>query len=116
MPSWTAAEATQWEAELQARLAATKCERCGSNKVTQTLRGRPYMAYVDWYVPRESKWPVGDYSVRTRRLHWACCRHNAKSEELGWKTLSLSGCTEDGQPTCVACGAAWKKAQEEPST
>ena len=54
MPSWTAAEATKWEAELQARLAATKCERCGSNKVTQTLRGKPYMAYVDWYVPRES--------------------------------------------------------------
>jgi len=54
----------EWEEALAERQARVKCAKCGSSKVTQSLRGRPYMPYVEWA--------------------------EAKSRELGWTILSLS--------------------------
>jgi hypothetical protein len=77
-PSWSAAEDAQWQAALDERLASRTCLHCGSNKITNSMRGKPYMPYVDW--------------------------HKAKSVELGWALLSLSGCTADGDDQCTECG------------
>ena len=63
--SWSAEDGAQWEAELTARLALERCRSCGSNRITQSLRGRPMMQHVHW-----SQW---------------------KSDELGWTILTLSG-------------------------
>ena len=75
--TWSDEEEIQWEADLQKRMTEVKCSECGSNKVTHSVRGRPYMPYVDW-----AKW---------------------RSEQLGWTILSLSGCTRSGTDMCVSC-------------
>ena len=80
--SWSDEEGVKWELELAKRMASTKCENCGSNKVSNVVYGRPYMAYYDWA--------------------------NAKNEELGWKATSFQGCMmPPGSPVpktlCVAC-------------
>ena len=75
--SWSDEEDRKWSQDFTEYLATSKCEDCGSNKITMTIRGKPYRAFVDW--------------------------HKAKSAELGWKTLSLSGCTRSGKPTCTVC-------------
>ncbi len=77
--TWSADEAAEWETALAARMKEVACAKCGSDRVTQSLRGRPYMPYVDWA--------------------------EAKSKELGWKILALSGCTQDGNDLCAACGS-----------
>ena len=58
-------------------MAKVKCDKCGSNKVTRSTRGKPYMNYV----------------------YWA----RAKSKELGWEIVSFSGCTKSGSDECIDC-------------
>ena len=75
--TWTKEEGEKWEKQFQERLEKVKCNKCGSSKVTASMRGKPYMVYVEW--------------------------HEAKSKEVGWKTLSLSGCTKSGKSLCCDC-------------
>lgn len=55
-------------------IATHRCKKCGSNKITRSLMGRPYMPYVDF--------------------------HKDLSSQLGWQTLTLSGCTHNGSDFC----------------
>ena len=71
--TWSEAEEAKWESDLQKR----KCSSCGSKKVTKSLRGKPYMPYVNW-----AKW---------------------RSEQLGWTVLKLSGCTQSSPSVCTDC-------------
>ena len=66
------------QAALDARLASDCCAHCGSNKITESMRGRPYMPHVEW--------------------------HEAQSEALGWTLLTLAGCTNPGGRVCASCG------------
>ena len=36
----------KWKTEYEQYIATHKCKKCGSNKITMTLRGRPFMPYV----------------------------------------------------------------------
>lgn len=81
---WSDDEDRKWADEFKRR-RATRCAACGSDKIKQHLRGKPYMAYVEW--------------------------HEWKSKCLGWHTLVLSGCVQEGGESCVDCG----KAREVPS-
>lgn len=76
--TWTSSEAAKWELELADRMSRIQCGHCGSNKITKSLRGKPYMPYVEW-----SRW---------------------KGAQLGWEPLSLSGCTRKGENRCNECG------------
>lgn len=76
--SWSREEAARWQAALDQQMQQ-ECNNCGSNHITEHLRGRPYMAYVEW--------------------------HEFKSAQLGWRTLALSGCTNPGGKSCAECGS-----------
>ena len=84
MPNnWTKEEDSNWTEELQKQMSQEACKQCGSNKITHTLMGKPYQAYVEW--------------------------NRKKSQELGWTTLSLSGCTKSGSDFCSDCQAPFGK-------
>ncbi len=71
------AEKTQWRKQYEQIMSDIKCPACGSNHITKTLRGKPYMKYVEY--------------------------HKELSKELGWPTLKLSGCTKSSNPHCAEC-------------
>jgi ssDNA-binding Zn-finger/Zn-ribbon topoisomerase 1 len=75
----SAEERENWCKQLEEKMANRICPECGSNKVTTYLRGRPYMAYVEWA--------------------------EEQSQERGWKILVLGGCTTEGMDTCSQCGS-----------
>merc|ERR1711865_402285 len=86
--SWSAEEAATWQAALDQQMQQ-ECNNCGSNHITEHLRGRPYMAYVEW--------------------------HEAKSAQMGWRTLELSGCTNPGGKSCAECGSDPDQQPEAPA-
>jgi hypothetical protein len=75
----SAEERLEWADELEEHMTTRKCPSCGSNKVTTYVRGKPYMAYVEWA--------------------------KEQSEKRGWKILVLGGCTTKGMDTCSQCEA-----------
>lgn len=79
---WSDEEGAKWDLALAERMASTKCDNCGSDKVTKVVHGYPYWAFYDWA--------------------------QAKNEELGWTATSFGGCIRPhGGPVpkilCVAC-------------
>jgi len=77
MDDFTPEQAAQFEADFEKRLLTHKCSKCGGSKLTQYVRGKPYMPWVEW-----------SYK---------------KSAEVGWKIINLGGCTTPGEDVCVDC-------------
>ena len=42
-------EEAKWTKEHEAWMKTHECMNCGSKHITKTLRGKPYMPYVDFH-------------------------------------------------------------------
>ena len=62
--NWLIVEEFDWDEALEKRMATTKCDNCGSNRVTEVIYGgEPQESYYKWAL--------------------------AKNVELGWTVVSF---------------------------